>query len=267
MKWLLGCGALLLIVIGLIVALGFVMWGEVEKVGDAVRESSATLDAVEEAHPFTIPPEKILDPERVDLFLTGRERLAAFVDENTKALDSGSWYSRVNKFSGLVQNALPEYAAALEEIGMSPIEYSWIANEVSYTTQYSKRDEVLAEFPQMARLHRVWIEEEEESDGDSSAAEEGFLSGLESSGDGGGWQAISQIDPDRLIVPRRNLEIIADRVDRIAGSRSAMGLEVFVVPMYTAQSAIEEATNGESATPETAPETPDLGSTGGAGGG
>lgn len=253
MKWLIGCGALLLIVIGLIVALGFVLWGEVEEIGDAMRESTQTLDEVEEQHPFTIPDDKVLDPARVDVFLTGRERLAAFVDESEASLESGSIFSKVNKVRGMVQNAVPEYAATLKEIGMSPIEYSWIANEIGYTTQYSKRDEVLAEFPQMARLHGIWVDGEED---EGSEVEDGFLEGFEASGDGGGWQAISQIDPDRLTVPRPNVEIVAARVDRIAESRKAQAIEAFVVPMYTAHNAMEVARSGESSTNDAPPPVP-----------
>lgn len=227
-KWLIGCGVLLALVIGLLAAVFFVVKNEVQEFSEAADEAGVKLETVEKDYPFTKPEDGVLSEDRFILFLSGREKLDAFVEERVKNLQNAGFIAAVRSIASAAQDFMPAFANVLAEIGMSPYEYSFIAREVSYCVQYSRRDEVLAEFPQMASLHGMGSDEPggEEDEDDPFAAIQA------SSRSGGGLSAIATIDPYRLTVPRRNIEIVSRYTLRLSQTMGAAVVEELLLPVY-----------------------------------
>ncbi len=229
-KWLIGCTVVFLLVVGLIVALGFVVFREAGDFADKMEEGQERLEEVTEKYTWSRPEDGILDEERVDAFLEGRVELSEWLDEKVERIENGGFLDQIRGAVSLIQEFQPEFARVLEERRMSPAEYAFHAQEIALVIQYAGRDEVLEEFPQMGDLRSDQAKSLE--DGESA-----FQFGDDSQ-QGGGWGYLSSIPPDRLTVPRKNLEIVAARTEVLQQSMSVIFVEQFVVDGFSA--------NGES---------------------
>ena len=102
-RWFIGCGIVLVILIGILIAGGLFIAREVREIHQTASVAGDLLDDVEAAYPFTIPSDRLLDPQRVEAFLQARERLARFALESTEATNEGSFLSRVQSGVGAFQ--------------------------------------------------------------------------------------------------------------------------------------------------------------------
>ena len=234
-KWLIGCGVLVALVIGLLVAVFFVVKSEVQEFTDAAGEASTRLEEVKEKYPFTRPDEGVMSEDRLLVFLQAREKLSVFVEEQVESLEKGgNWFAKARKVAGAFQEFMPALADALGEAGMSPAEYAFISREIAYCIQYARRDEVLTEFPQMAELHGM-PGSEEDGEGDDDP----FASIRTQSENDAVLSSISMIDPYRLIVPRENLEIVARNTLRIRQTMTIDFIDEILLPMIEVQEELD----------------------------
>jgi len=220
-KWLIGCAVLALLVIGLLAVAGFFVFREIGDIGESMKEANDRLDRIAQEHPFERPEDGLLDRDRVVLFLDARGKLATWVDEFATSMQEGSVFKKIRSAVGFIQDALPVFATALEEAGMSRNEYEFIAEEAAYVFQYAGRKEVAAEFPQL-------IEAREARDEALQTVENIDIDSQESGGDGG-ISPLTSIDPYRLDVPRHNVEIVASLADRFRETAKATAFEEFLL--------------------------------------
>ncbi len=151
---LLGCGAILLIVV---IGVGWVGWKGytmVRQFGEGFEQVQLAYDHTDDQFPFNEPTDEVPSPEQLDRWLLVRQRMVEPVASfhlRLEQLEQNQVSVSVSGVADIIQLPITlgqEHVAALEAAGMSRREYTWIFNMVQATLV---SDEARAD-PQLAAL-------------------------------------------------------------------------------------------------------------------
>jgi len=229
-KWLVGCTVVLLLVLGFVVLLGTVVYREVRHIGDSFEGASAKFEEISKLYPFTPPSDGVMDEAGFVRFLEARRAVA---DEARKFLEEirrGSVIRRISTGLKAFRAIAPAVAGALESAKMPLEAYRFFATETMYVLRASAREDLAARYPALAAAR---------------AAHERLVASTDEIQTSGGWRFVFRIDPRRLVVPERNLEIVARHADEVAATADAVLVEDFLAERGGLGEGADDAPAGE----------------------
>jgi len=141
--WLIGCGVLLFIIIGLVIFGVYFIKTRFDETAEKLEETRVQYIELEKAHPFEKAPKMVLSVEQTSRFAACRQDLLVSLNETMSSFENEetSWLDKINLIFDIFPALGQDHIAALKKQSMPPSEYAWILEKVITGLKYAGREE------------------------------------------------------------------------------------------------------------------------------
>lgn len=217
--WLIGCGTVLVIGIGVAVFFGNMVYKQFKSSATQIDEAATSFQQLEQDFPFHKKEGQVLTKDQLDRFIACRQEVLAVVE-----LHMDQWKdeetSMIDKFTlgmGIAPALARSHAGALQKNGMSPAEYFWIMNQILVVLRYGESSEAPAGIKEL----RQAFENPPRKGANDLGSEENMESFITESKSQVVIELLPQIEPWQIRITEETVQAMLERSDALAETMAA----------------------------------------------
>ncbi|MHC4944184.1 MAG: hypothetical protein ACYTG7_14315 [Planctomycetota bacterium] len=207
--WLIGCGVVLVILIGLAFFFGNIFFRQVEESKGKEKEASILYQRLERDFPFEKPWGRTLTGEDLEKFVACRRQVLESIEAQFRMLEDEeiSIFEEFTRSMDMFPSLTQTHSQALEKLQMSPQAYYWIMNQVLLALRFAEAYEAPQELKSLRRLLN-----QSKRGQDDTLFETGPLGSVYSADTASitQWNLLPQIEPWQINMPPENIQAIVD---------------------------------------------------------
>lgn len=152
--WIIGCGVVLLIVVGIGLFFGNIVLRQFKEATGKVDEVTVDYQRLENDFPHEVTRGRNLTAEEVERFVNCRREVLADMKSLFLVLEDEelSGFEKMTRSLDIIPSLAVTHARALEEYAMGPSEYLWILNQVMLVFKYAEAEDASAELKSLSRI-------------------------------------------------------------------------------------------------------------------
>jgi hypothetical protein len=205
--WMIGCGVVVVIIIGLGVFFGNIFFRQVEESKGKESEASLLYTRLEKDFPFEQTWGRALTEQDLAKFVACRREVLRGIETQIQVLEDEelSFFEKLTRSMDMFPSLAQIHSQALQQQEMSARAYYWIMNQVLLALRFAENDEAPAELKKLRKL----LDRPRES-GDDMVYETGPFGSVYFADPAAvtQWNLLPQVEPWQIQMPPESFQAV-----------------------------------------------------------